>query len=177
MLQFAALSPAHNFLSLAPKFTLPFSSSAPSPHACARKKGPTSTMKPVHVGASHGTSGTDTTPNPFQSPSQTETGFPELFHRRCSLSRQSQARLTSSPPPQDGTLVNPSPSSRSSPSPSPPVLPHLDNKNPGTPVQPFLLLLSYFSPPRLRLRRPTWPLCLSPGPVRSSPLSRMTRDD
>lgn len=39
MLQFAALSPAHNFLSLAPKFTLPFSSSAPITARMCTQKG------------------------------------------------------------------------------------------------------------------------------------------
>lgn len=39
MLQFAALSPAHNFSSLAPKFTLPFSSFAPITARMCTQKG------------------------------------------------------------------------------------------------------------------------------------------
>jgi hypothetical protein len=123
--------------------------------SCARKKGPLPFRPTPRDGAcrrltQYGRLGQ----TPIR-PSQAETGFPELFHRWCSPLTFSVLTAESSPT----HLPKTRPRSRtdwlagsSTPPllfvsiPSPLVLPHLDNKNPGTPRPTLLLLLSWFSP-------------------------------
>lgn len=137
MLQSAALSSAPIFLSLDPKFTLPFSSSAPITRMCTQK-GSDQHHETVHAGASHGTSGTG---HHFSIPSRVHRRRKPAFLKCSTAGVHSRGRVK-----PDSPLLLPKTGPRSTPplplvsiplSPSPPVLPHLDNKNPGTPVQPL----------------------------------------
>lgn len=118
---------AHNFL---------FSSSAPSAHQrVGKQKGSDQHHETVQADPLHSTSGTRHPPGPPIHPSQAETGFPELFHRWCSLLTAESSPTHLPSPPKTGPQSTPPLPLVSIP--SPPVLPHLDNKNPDTPVQPF----------------------------------------
>lgn len=138
-------------------------------HAWASRKGATNTARLCRLTLYTVRLGQDTprAPPSIHHPSQAETGFPELFHRWCSLLTAESSPTHLPSPPQGGTPVNPSPPPRLHPFSSCLATPRQQEPRHTRPT--LLLLLSCFSPSRLRLRRPTWPSCLSPGPVRSSP--------
>lgn len=177
MLQFAALSSAPIFLSLDPKFTLPFSSSAPITRMCTQK-GSDQHHETVHAGASHGTSGTG---HHFSIPSRVHRRRKPAFLNCSTAGVHSRGRVKPDsplPPPQDGTPVNPSPPPRLHPlEPFSSCLATPRQQEPRHTRPTPLLLLSLLSPSSPSPSPPNVAVMslARPGPV--VPPEPTTRDD